>query len=79
MFFGFENNDENELADGQCPTGRVFQNRVGYWKQIPGSRLGSSWVGVLKYIIADCIFQLSYPIIGYLFYSQVFSNIPQFW
>ena len=20
MFFGFENNDENELADGQCPT-----------------------------------------------------------
>ena len=67
-----------ESSRKQCPTGRIFQNRVGYWKQILGS--GSGHVGVLKYTIADCvyIFQLSYPIIGYLFFSQVFSGIPQF-
>ena len=39
------------LCSGQCPTGRVFQYRVGSGRvteKIPGSGSGSGRVGVLK-------------------------------
>ena len=54
----------------KCPTGRVFQCRVGSGRvleKIPGSGSGSGRVGVLK--IRSGIF-------GYLFYSRVIPGIP---
>ena len=75
MFFGFENNDENELADGQCPTGRVFQNRVGSGiRKIPGSGSGSGRVGVLKNTIG--YFRVSFLLSGNSGYSGYFRVIP---
>ena len=58
------------LTIGQCPTGRVFQYRVGSGRvleKILGSGSGSGWVGLLK--IRSGIF-------GYLFYSRVIPGIP---
>ena len=63
----------------QCPTGRVYQYRVGSGRvldKIPGSGSGSGRVGVSKYTIG--YFRLSFLLSGisvYLFYSRVFPVI----
>ena len=57
-------------SEEQCPTGRVFQYRVGSGRvleKIPGSGSGSGRVGVLKYTIG--YFRVS-------FLLSVFPGIP---
>ena len=49
----------------QCPTGRVFQYRVGSGRvleKIPGSGSGSGRVGVLKYTVG--YFRVSFLLSG---------------
>ena len=66
----------------QCPTGRVFQYRVGSGRvldKIPGSGLGSGRVGVSKYTIK--YFRVSFllsGISGYVGYCRVLSGISGF-
>ena len=60
----------------QCPTGRVFQHRVGSGRvleKIPGSGSGSGRVGVLKYTIG--YFRVSFLLSGISGYSWVFPGI----
>ena len=60
----------------QCPTGRVFQHRVGSGRvleKIPGSGSGSGRVGVLKYTIG--YFRVSFLLSGISGYSWVFLGI----
>ena len=60
----------------QCPTGRVFQYRVGSGRvleKIPGSGSGSGRVGVLKYMIG--YFRVSFLLSGISGYSWVFPGI----
>ena len=64
------------MAPQQCPTGRVFQYRVGSGRvleKIPGSGSGSGRVGVLKYKIG--YFRVSFLLSGISGYSWVFSGI----
>ena len=64
----------------QCPTGRVFQYRVGSGRvleKIPGSGSGSGRVGVLKYTIG--YFRVSFllsGISGYVGNFRVFLGLP---
>ena len=63
-------------ARGQCPTGRVFQYRVGSGRvleKIPGSGSGSGRVGVLKYMIG--YFRVSFLLSGISGHSWVFPGI----
>ena len=56
----------------QCPTGRVFQHRVGSGRvleKIPGSGSGSGRVGVLKYTVG--YFRVSFLLSGISGYSWV--------
>ena len=60
----------------QCPTGRVFQYRVGSGRvleKIPGSGSGSGRVGVLKYTIG--YFRVSFLLSGISGYFRVFPGI----
>ena len=60
----------------QCPTGRVFQYRVGSGRvleKIPGSGSGSGRVGVLKYTIG--YFRVSFLLSGISGYFRVFLGI----
>ena len=63
----------------QCPTGRVFQYRVGSGRvleKIPGSGSGSGRVGVLKYTIG--YFRVPFLLpgnSGYYGYFRVFRII----
>ena len=60
----------------QCPTGRVFQYRIGSGRvleKIPGSGSGSGRVGVLKYTIG--YFRVSFLLSGISGYSWVFPGI----
>ena len=60
----------------QCPTGRVFQYRVGSGRvleKIPGSGSGSGRGGVLKYMIG--YFRVSFLLSGISGYSWVFPGI----
>ena len=64
-----EGDDDGDDDGDQCPTGRVFQYRIGSGRvleKIPGSGSGSGRVGVLKYAIG--YFRVS-------FYSRVFPGI----
>ena len=57
---GDDNDDDGVGGNDQCPKGGVFQDWVGFGQvldKIPGTRLGSSRVGVLKYTIG--YFQVS--------------------
>ena len=71
---------DNPLDDyDQCPTGRVFQYRVGSGRvleKIPGSGSGSGRVGVLKYTIG--YFRVSFLLSGNSGYSWVFSGISRY-
>ena len=61
----------------QCPTGRVFQYRVGSGRvleKIPGSGSGSGRVGVLKNTIG--YFRVSFLLSGNSGYSGYFRVIP---
>ena len=63
-------------AGSQCPTGRVFQYRVGSGRvleKIPGSGSGSGRVGVLKY--TSGYFRVSFLLSGISGYSWVFPGI----
>ena len=65
-----------QIACVQCPTGRVFQYRVGSGRvleKIPGSGSGSGRVGVLKYMIG--YFRVSFLLSGISGYSWVFPGI----
>ena len=67
------------LCCSQCPTGRVFQYRIGSGRvldKIPGSGTGSGRVGVSKYMIG--YFQVSFllsGIPGYVGYFRVFPGV----
>ena len=63
------------MVNRQCPTGRVFQYRVGSGRvleKIPGSGSGSGRVGVLKYMIG--YFRVSFLLSGSSGYSWVFPG-----
>ena len=72
-------NKRTSFAKGytQCPTGRVFQYRVGSGRvleKIPGSGSGSGRVGVLKNTIG--YFRVSFLLSGNSGYSGYFRVIP---
>ena len=65
--------DPRTLPFVQCPTGRVFHYRVGYWKKIWG--LGRE--GVLKYTLLYS--RLSILLLDMLKLSSQVREYPKHW